>query len=548
MGITSSLTPGINAINGLFDLEKEEFYLGNHKTFNEQCLRYLLRDLRAVYNDIDKYIIKRILLDPENGVHENTKNKIANLIKKSKCNTNIHYIDIRECEAGNEDDKPSRDVCCSDLPILSTLKLVSENPETLILNDDFINDHSLVSRSLILMERWTDNDKLNIRIHMIRFDEKNKLKFMVTANPDKGSDVIIHRISKSKKSKIDDIIKETYTSNLDFRLGENLGAIKRTNMYADFLTKSRDFRSQKGEVSHTFENIIGLTKSEVDSCIKVNVGNPSQYRSVEMKIAKESNSSDSEMNVGIKIPYVDEEIEGTFKTLDGLDEFTSRSKSTTTKMPLSRIVSHFKTKYNEENYNNDIESYKIKVTNFKEMGVSKIKLKSSVPSHACSEPTVTRSNIKLEIILSAFDADMDLVFSDTIKITDKGIKGTESVHCKQLCNYIIKNYTLEAHPTEPHTYMSIYTDLYAATVYCNSLYIDYETNELVYEEKLNTDYDNINRVKITTTANIRIPSTLSNKVSCFVYNANMVSSIYSDIIEQIIADKDNSPFTEVEFS
>ena len=552
MKIVSSPAAGMNALNGLFDLEKEGFHLGGHKTFNEQCVKYLIKSFSNNTKNVGDLIVARVLLDIKNGMHQSTKDSIHTLIKKQKIvtNTNLHYIYIT-----NLTDFKSKELVepeaakLSELPILQALKSISKNPDNLILSEDLIDRDSLVPRSLIFGEMWVENGKPNNRIHMIKFNKKNKLKFTVTIDPDhKGGDIIIHHLSKTNSRRPDDMLRTTYTSDLNFRMEENISAIIRTDRYLTRMTGLSKFGYHHGEAIGLFDNIVELRENKADNTIKINIGNPSQYRCLEMDIVKESNSSDSEMNVGIKIPYVDEEIEGTFKTLDGLDEFTSRSKSTTTKMLLSRIVSHFKTKYNEENYNNDIESYKIKVTNFKEMGVSKIKLKSSVPSHACSEPTVTRSNIKLEIILSTFDADMDLVFSDTIKITDKGIKGTESAHCKQLCNYIIKNYTLEAHPTEPHTYMSIYTDLYAATDDCNSLCIDYETNELVYEEKLNTDYDNINRVKITTTANIRIPSTLSNKVSCFVYNANMVSSIYSDIIEQIIADKDNSPFTEVEFS
>ena len=548
MKIVSSSIAGMNALNGLFDLEKEGFHLGGHKTFNEQCVKYLIKSFSNNTKNVGNLIVARVLLDIENGMYQSTKDSIHTLIKKQKIvtNTNLHYIYIT-----NLTDFKSKELVepeaakLSELPILQVLKSISKNPDNLILSKDLIDRDSLVPRSLIFGEMWVENGKPNNRIHMIKFNKKNKLKFTVTIDPDhKGSDIIIHHLSKTNSRRPDDTLRTTYTSDLNFRMEENISVITYKDRILNGLSK---FGYHCSDAIKIFDNIVEL-RDKADNTIKINIGNPSQYRCLEMDIVKESNSSDSEMNVGIKIPYVDEEIEGAFKTLDGLDEFTSRSKSVPTKILLSKIISYFKTKYNEENYNNDIESYKIKVTNFKEMGLSKIKLKSSVPSHACSEPTVTRSNIKLEIILSAFDADMDLVFSDTIKITDKGIKGTESVHCKQLCNYIIKNYTLEAHPTEPHTYMSIYTDLYAATDDCNSLCIDYETNELVYEEKLNTGYDNINRVMITTTANTRIPSTLSNKVSCFVYNANMVSSIYSDIIEQIIGDKDNSLFTEVEFS
>lgn len=96
MKIVSSSIAGMNALNGLFDLEKEGFHLGGHKTFNEQCLKYLIKSLSANIENIGDYIVKKVLLCSDNGMHESTKNRIRNLIKPIRIttNTNIHYIYI----------------------------------------------------------------------------------------------------------------------------------------------------------------------------------------------------------------------------------------------------------------------------------------------------------------------------------------------------------------------------------------------------------------------------------------------------------------------
>ncbi len=118
MKIISSPIAGMNALNGLFDLEKEGFHLGGHKTFNEQCLKYLIKSFSNNIENIGDYIVKRVLCS-ENGMHESTKTRIYNLIKPIKIttNTNIHYIYITSLTDDSMELVESEGAFLSELPI-----------------------------------------------------------------------------------------------------------------------------------------------------------------------------------------------------------------------------------------------------------------------------------------------------------------------------------------------------------------------------------------------------------------------------------------------
>ncbi len=90
MKIVSSSIAGMNALNGLFDLEKEGFHLGGHKTFNEQCVKYLIKSFSNNTKNVGDLIVARVLLDIENGMHQSTKDSIHTLIKKQKIVTNTN--------------------------------------------------------------------------------------------------------------------------------------------------------------------------------------------------------------------------------------------------------------------------------------------------------------------------------------------------------------------------------------------------------------------------------------------------------------------------
>ena len=68
---------------------------------------------------------------------------------------------------------------------------------------------------------------------------------------------------------------------------------------------------------------------------------------------------------------------------------------------------------------------------------------------------------------------------------------------------------------------------------------------MVYEEKLDTDYDNISTVTITT--EIPALSDISDKVKYSVYNVDMVRCIYKDLIGCIKSDECKYSTVNIEF-
>jgi len=546
MKIISSPIAGMNALNGLFDLEKEGFHLGGHKTFNEQCLKYLIKSFSNNIENIGDYIVNKVLLRPENGMHGSTKNRVRDLIKPIKIttNTNIHYIYITLLTDDSMESPEPDWVFLSELPILQVLKSISKDPDKLVLDKDLVDSNPLVPRSLIFAEIWMENDNPNTRIHMIKFNKKNKLKFIVTIDPEhKGSDVIIHYISKTNPRRPDDIFKSTYTSELNFRMEENISAVIRTDRYISKLSELSKFGHQCSDTIQIFDNIVELRENKADKTMKINIGNPSQYRCLEMNIVKENDNYDSDIGMNIKIPYIEDKIEESFKNLNALGELKSNFKSKYTKTMIDKISTYFKGKYSAEMYE-DAKSYRLEVSRFKEMVISDINVKSS-DIRSDSEPRVTRSDIKFIVTLSGYDDDMKLLFSDRIETIDENISGTESVYSNQpqSNNHIHKRYTLESHP-EKDIYVTVYADMYGTNDDC-SLHLDYKTNTMVYEEKLDCEYNNINKVKITT----EIPAipNISDKVKHSIYNVDMVRHIYEDLIDCIIADEYKYSAVNIEF-
>lgn len=545
MGITSSLTPGINAINGLFDLEKEGFHLGGHKTFNEQCLKYLIKSFSNNTKNVGDLIVARVLLDIENGMHQSTKDSIHTLIKKQKIvtNTNLHYIYITSLTDFKSKELVEPEAAkLSELPILQVLKSISKNPDNLILSEDLIDRDSLVPRSLIFGEMWVENGKPNNRIHMIKFNKKNKLKFTVTIDPDhKGSDIIIHHLSKTNSRRPDDMFRTTYTSDLNFRMEENISVITHKDRILNGLSK---FGYHCSDAIKIFDNIVELRENKADKTIKVNIGNPSQYRCLEMDIVKENDNHDSDIGINIKIPYIEDKIEESFENLNTLDELKSNFKSRYTKTILNKITPYFKAKYSAEMYN-DAKSYRLEVTRFKEMTISDINVKPS-DIQSDSEPRITRSEVSMIITLLGYDDTMKLIFSDKVEIKYNNISGTEYIFSDQTQsnNRIYKKYTLEPCPTEKGAYVTTYADMHAANDEC-SLHLNYKTNKMVYEEKLDVENNNIDKVKITT--EIPALSDISDKVKYSVYNVNMVRCIYEDLIDCIIDKEYKYSTANIEF-
>lgn len=432
----------------------------------------------------------------------------------------------------------------SELPILQVLKSISKNPDNLILSEDLIDRDSLVPRSLIFGEMWVENGKPNNRIHMIKFNKKNKLKFTVTIDPDhKGSDIIIHHLSKTNSRRPDDMLRTTYTSDLNFRMEENISAIIRTDRYLTRMTGLSKFGYHHGEAIGLFDNIVELRENKADNTIKINIGNPSQYRCLEMDIVKENDNHDSDIGINIKIPYIEDKIEESFKNLNTLGELKPNFKSGYTKVMLDKISTYFEAKYSAEMYN-DAKSYRLEVSRFKEMTISDINVKSS-DIRSDSEPRVARCDIKFIVTLSGYDHTMKLLFADKIEIIDENISGTEYIYSNQpqSNNRIHKRYTLESQ-TEQAAYVSVYVDMHATNDDC-SLHLDYKTNTMVYEEKLDTDYDNISTVSITT--EIPALSDISDKVKYSVYNVDMVRCIYNDLIDCITAEEYKCSTVNIEF-
>ncbi len=548
MKIVSSSIAGMNALNGLFDLEKEGFHLGGHKTFNEQCVKYLIKSFSNNTKNVGDLIVARVLLDIENGMHQSTKDSIHTLIKKQKIvtNTNLHYIYITSLTDFKSKELVEPEAAkLSELPILQVLKSISKNPDNLILSEDLIDRDSLVPRSLIFGEMWVENGKPNNRIHMIKFNKKNKLKFTVTIDPDhKGGDIIIHHLSKTNSRRPDDMLRTTYTSDLNFRMEENISAIIRTDRYLTRMTGLSKFGYHHGEAIGLFDNIVELRENKADNTIKINIGNPSQYRCLEMDIVKENDNHDSDIGINIKIPYIEDKIEESFKNLNTLGELKPNFKSGYTKVMLDKISTYFEAKYSAEMYN-DAKSYRLEVSRFKEMTISDINVKPS-DIRSDSEPRVARSDIKFIVTLSGYDDTMKLIFADRIEMIDENISGTEYIYSNQpqSNNRIHKRYILESHPSEQAAYVSVYVDMHATNDDC-SLHLDYKTNTMVYEEKLDTDYDNISTVTITT--EIPTLSDISDKVKYSVYNVDMVRCIYNDLIDCIITDEYKYSTVNIEF-
>jgi hypothetical protein len=546
MKIVSSSIAGMNALNGLFALEKEGFHLGGHKTFNEQCLKYLIKSFSNNTKNVGDLIVARVLLDIENGMHQSTKDSIHTLIKKQKIvtNTNLHYIYIT-----NLTDFKSKELVepeaakLSELPILQVLKSISKNPDNLILSEDLIDRDSLVPRSLIFGEMWVENGKPNNRIHMIKFNKKNKLKFTVTIDPDhKGSDIIIHHLSKTNSRRPDDMLRTTYTSDLNFRMEENISVITHKDRILNGLSK---FGYHCSDAIKIFDNIVELRENKADKTIKVNIGNPSQYRCLEMNIVKENDNHDSDIGMNIKIPYIEDKIEESFENLNTLDELKSNFKSRYTKTILNTITPYFKAKYSAEMYN-DAKSYRLEVTRFKEMTISDINVKPS-DIQSDSEPRITRSEVSTIITLLGYDDTMKLIFSDKVEIKYNDISGTEYVFSDpaKSNNRIYKKYTLEPHPTEKDAYVTTYADMYVTNDEDCSLHLDYKTNIMAYEEKLDVENNNIDKVKITT--EIPALSDISDKVKYSIYDVHMVRCMYEDLIDSIIADECKYSTVNIEF-
>lgn len=547
MKIISTPIAGMNALNGLFDLEKEGFHLGGHKTFNEQCLKYLIKSFSNNIENIGDYIVNRVLLHAENGMHGSTKNKVRDLIKPIKIttNTNIHYIYITLLTDNSMESSEPDWVFLSELPILQVLKSISKDPDKLVLDKDLVDSNPLVPRSLIFAEIWMENDKPNTRIHMIKFNKKNKLKFIVTIDPEhKGSDVIIHHLSKTNPRIPVDILRETYTSELNFRMEENISTIIRTDRCISKLSELSKFGYQCSDTIHIFDNIVELSENKVDKTIKINIGNPSKYRCLEMDIVKENDNYDSDIGMNIKIPYIEDKIEESFENLNTLDELKSNFKSKYTKTILNKITPYFKAKYSTEMYN-DAKSYRIDVVRFKEMTISDINVKAS-DIQSDSEPRITRSNVNMIITLLGYDDTMKLIFSDKVEIKYNDISGAEYVFSDpaKSNNRIYKKYTLEPCPTEKGTYVTTYEDMHATNDEC-SLHLNYKTNTMVYEEKLDVEDNKLDKVKITT--EIPALSDISDKVKYSIYDVHMVRGIYEDLIDCIIADEYKYSAVNIEF-
>lgn len=407
-----------------------------------------------------------------------------------------------------------------------------------------MDSNPLVPRSLIFAEIWMENDKPNTRIHMIKFNKKNKLKFIVTIDPKhKGSDVIIHHLSETNPRRPDDMLRETYTSDLNFRMEENISATIRNDRHMKGLSELSNSVYHCSDKIKIFDNIVELRENKADKTIKVNIGNPSQYRCLEMNIVKENDNHDSDIGMNIKIPYIEDKIEESFENLNTLDELKSNFKSRYTKTILNKITPYFKAKYSAEMYN-DAKSYRLEVTRFKEMTISDINVKPS-DIQSDSEPRITRSEVSMIITLLGYDDTMKLIFSDKVEIKYNNISGTEYILSDQTQsnNRIYKKYTLEPHPTEKDAYATTYADMHAANDEC-SLHLNYKTNKMVYEEKLDTDYD-INTVTITT--EIPALSDISDKVKYSVYNVNMVRCIYEDLIDCIIDKEYKYSTANIEF-
>ena len=548
MKIVSSPVAGMNALNGLFDLEKEGFHLGGHKTFNEQCLKYLIKSFSNNIENIGDCIVNKVLLRPENGMHGSTKTRIYNLIKPTKIttNTNIHYIYITSVTDDSMELAESEGVFLSELPILQVLKSISKDPDKLVLDKDLVDSNPLVPRSLIFAEVWIENSKPNTRIHMIKFNKKNKLKFIVTIDPDhKGSDVIIHHLSKTNPRIPDDIFRETYTSDLNFRMGENISAIMRTDRYMRRLPELSKFGFHCSDKIRIFDNIVELRENKADKTMKINIGNPSQYRCLEMNIVKENDNYDSDIGMNIKIPYIEDKIEESFENLNTLGELKSNFKSKYTKTIFNKITPYFKAKYGTEMYN-DAKSYRIDVVRFKEMTISDINVKAS-DIRSDSEPRITRSDVNMIITLLGYDDTMKLIFSDKVEIKHNNISGTEWIFSDpaKSNNLLYKNYTLEHHPTEKDMYVTVYADMYVGNNEDCSLHLDYKTNTMVYEEKLDVEDNSNDKVKITT--EIPALSDISDNVKYSIYNVHMVRRIYEDLIDCIIADEYKYSAVNIEF-
>jgi hypothetical protein len=192
------------------------------------------------------------------------------------------------------------------------------------------------------------------------------------------------------------------------------------------------------------------------------------------------------------------------------------------------------------------KSYRLKVSHFKEMVISDINVKAS-DIQSDSEPRITRSNVNMIITLLGYDDTMKLIFSDKVEIKYNNISGTEYVFSDpaKSNNRIYKKYTLEPHPTDNDAYVTVYTDMYATNDEDCSLHLDYKTNTMVYEEKLNVEDNNIDKVKITT--EIPALSDISDKVKYSIYDVNMVRGMYEDLIDSIIADECKYSAVNIEF-
>jgi hypothetical protein len=67
----------------------------------------------------------------------------------------------------------------------------------------------------------------------------------------------------------------------------------------------------------------------------------------------------------------------------------------------------------------------------------------------------------------------------------------------------------------------------------------------VYEEKLDVEDNNIDKVKITT--EIPALSDISDKVKYSIYDVHMVRGMYEDLIDSIIADECKYSAVNIEF-